>query len=79
MYLGVTWLSEICTTDRTSLVYGIGDDNVELSNKNTVTKPAQNKSNTRSWVLWNKLLKLFTVPNELTLKEPLGDWYKNHS
>ena len=29
MYLGVTWLSEICTIDGTSLVNGIGDDDVE--------------------------------------------------
>ena len=67
-------MREICTIDGTSLGNGIGDDNVELPHKNTVTKPAQNKTNTRSWLLWDRLLKTFTKPNESTLKEPLGDW-----
>ena len=79
MYLGVTWLSEICTIDGTSLVEGIGDDVVELLHENTLTKPAQNKPNTRSWALWDRLLKTFTIPNESTLKESLGDWHQNHS
>ena len=79
MYLGVTWLSEICTIDGTSLVDWIGDDNVELPHENMVTKPAQNKPNTRSWALWDRLLKTFIVLNESTLKEPLGDWYRKHS
>ena len=30
MYLGVTWLSEICTIDSTSLVNDIGDDDIDL-------------------------------------------------
>ena len=29
--------------------------------------------------IMGKNAKTFTVPNELTLKEPLWDWYKNHS
>ena len=73
MYLGVTWLSEICTIDGTSLLDGIGDDNLELPHEKTVTKPAQNKTNTRSWALWDRLLKPFTISNESTLKESLGD------
>ena len=79
MYLGVTWLSEICTIDGTSLVEGIGDDNIELPHENTLPKPAQVKPNTRSWALWDRLLQSFTQPNKSKLKEPLGDWYRNHS
>ena len=79
MYLGVTWLSEICTVDGTSLVEGIGDNAVELPHENTVPKPAQVKPNTRSWALWDRLLQSFTQPNKSKLKEPLGDWYRNHS
>ena len=79
MYLGVTWLSEICTIGGTSLVEEIGDDDVERPHENTLTKPAQAKPNTRSWALWDRLLKTFTQPNKSKLKEPLGDWYRNHS
>ena len=47
MYLGVAWLSDICSMDGTLLVDGIWDDAVDLSHENMVIKPAQNKPNTQ--------------------------------
>ena len=72
MYLGVTWLSEICTIDCTLLVEGIGDDDVELPHENTLPKPAQVKPNTRSWALWDRLLQSFTKPKQINTERTTG-------
>ena len=84
MYLGVNYISEMCTTDGTSFVPGIleGDDDCQLNYQTTLTKPYQEKPSDHSWMLWRRILKMLT-PNPKTitnkLKQRLGKWIDTHS
>ena len=62
MYLGVTWVNEICTTDVSSFVLGIlqGKER-QLNYKITLTTPHQVKPGNHSWMLWRRILKLLTT------------------
>ena len=52
MYLGVQYISEICTIDETGFVPGIfEEDNCQLNYQPTLTKPQQEKSGEHSWML----------------------------
>ena len=74
MYLGLQYVSAICTTHRTSFVPGIleGDD-CQLNYQTTLTKPHQEKPGEHSWMLWRRILKMLTpssktATNKLTKK-----------
>ena len=61
MYLGVNWVSEICTTYRAIFVPGILESNECQLNYQTIpTKPHQVKPGGHSWKLWKRILKLLT-------------------
>ena len=52
MYLGVQYVSEISTIDRTCFVPGILDGEIyRLNYRTTLTKPHQEKSGKHSWFL----------------------------
>ena len=80
MYLGVTWVSEICTTDSLSFVPGIlHGKECQLNYKTTLTTPHQVKPGNHSWMLWRRILKLLTTaPTSQTkqnrLQKNLGMW-----
>ena len=86
MYLGVTWVSEICTTDGLSFVSGIlHGDECQLNYKTTLTTPHQVKPSKHSCFLWRRILKLLTTaPTSQTttknrLQQNLGKWKNTHS
>ena len=84
MYLGVNYVSEICTTDGTSFVPGIleGDENYQLNYQTTLTKPNQEKPGEHSWMLWRRILKILTsAPTTKTkkLKQRIGKLTNTHS
>ena len=71
IYLGVNYISEICTVDGTGFVPGIleGDES-QLNYQTTLTKPYQEKPGDNSWMLWRRILKMLTptpktTPNKL--------------
>ena len=75
MYLGVNYVSEICTTDEASFVPGIleGDD-CQLNYQTTLTKPNQEKPGEHSWMLWRRILKMPTsAPTSKTNKLKLSE------
>ena len=85
MCSGVTWVSEICTTDGASFVPGILEGNeCQLNYKTTLTKPHQVKPGPHSWKLWKRILKLLTTaPTSQTttnrLQQKLGKRRTTHS
>ena len=83
MYLGVNWVSEICTTDGASFVSGILEgDECQLSYQTTLTKPYQEKPGEHSWLLWKRILEMLTsAPMTKTnkLQQKLGKWINTHS
>ena len=85
MYLGVTWVSKICTTDGASFVPGVLEGNeCQLNSKTTLTPPHQVKPGSHSWKLWRRILKLLTTaPTAKTttnrLQQKLGMWKITHS
>ena len=85
MYLGVTWVSEICTTDGSSFVSGILHGNeCQLNYKTTLTTPHHVKPSKHSWFLWRRILRLLTTaPTAKTtknrLQQKLGKWKDTHS
>ena len=85
MYLGVTWVSEICTTDGASFVSGILHDECQLNYKTPLTTPHQVTPGERSWFMWRRILKLLTIaPTEKNttknrLQQQLGEWRDTHS
>ena len=51
MYLGVNYVSEICTTDGTSFVPGVLEgDKCQLNYQTTLTKPNQERPGEYSWI-----------------------------
>lgn len=65
MYLGVEYVSEICTVDRTGFVPGIleGDD-CQFNYQIAFTKPYQDQLEEHSWMIWIRILKISTpMPN----------------
>ena len=85
MYLGVTWVSEICTTDGASFVSGILHDECQLNYKTTLTTPHQVKPGKHSWFLWRRILKLLTTTQisqtttKNRLQQNLGVWKDTQS
>ena len=80
MYIGATYISELCSPDGTSLVPGILDGNTQyLSYRTTLSQPKQKRPGSTTWrKLWRKLLVSFTA-GERFLRDDLGDWTENHS
>ena len=88
LYLGVTYLSEICNIKGTHLVDGINDGDTT----NLLCTPLQDKiyqpyPSTKSWALWDLLLQYVTEDanpitedaNSTKLITPLGSFTKDHS
>ena len=67
MYLGVEYVSEVCTVDGTGFVPDIleGDD-CQLNYQTTLTKPYQEKPGEHSWMLWRRILKMLTPTPKTT-------------
>ena len=83
MYLGVQYVSEICTVDETGFVPGIleGKD-CQLNYQTALTKPYQEKPGEHSWMLWRRIPKTPTpTPKTKTnkLQQKLGKWIGTHS
>ena len=85
MYLGVTCVSEICTTDGSSFAQGVLEENdCQLNYKTTLTTPHQVKPGPHSWKLCRQILKLLTTaPTSRTttnrLHQKSGMWKSTHS
>ena len=83
MYLGVNYVSEICTIDGASFVPGILEcDDYQLNYQTTITKPNQEKLGDHSWMLWRRILKMLTSAQTTktnNLKQRLGKWTDTHS
>ena len=83
MFLGVHYVSEICTVDGTSFTPGILEGDVsQLSYQTTLTKPHQERPGGCSWRLWKRMLKIFTLSPKTTtnkLTKRLGRWINTHS
>ena len=80
MYLGVTYLSEICTPDGLSISPGILNRTRDIDKyKTKLTRPYQMKPNTRSWDLWDQIILPKTRANNKTLIQPLQQWTTHHS
>ena len=81
LYLGVTYLSEICNIKGTYLVDGINDGDIT----NLFCTPLQDKiyqpyPSTKSWTLWDVLLQFVTdTTDPIKLINPLGNFTKDHS
>ena len=80
MYLGFTYINELCHP------HGRGLHPTILSRardagqyQTTLSRPHQPKPNTRSWLLWERVLRLITQAGNKTLKHPLGPWTRHHS
>ena len=80
MYLGFTYVSEICTVDGRKVAKGVlrrekdGDEYVT-----TLTRPHQKKPNSASWKFWEKLITALTEADNKTLRTRLGRWTEYHS
>ena len=82
MYLGITWLSEICTLNGKCIQPHILQhkrDETEYTPKKD--KPYQPKSNTQSWKILKRLISEITETNNRTLtsKHKLHHWRKHQS
>jgi hypothetical protein len=79
MYLGIMYISKICTIAGTSLHPGIqnGTHDTTLYHT-TLTKPNQTRPNSGSWKLWKDAIETFTHDG-ITLITPLGEFTHNHS
>ena len=81
LYLGVTYLSEICNVKGTHLVEGIGDGDTS----NLICTPLQKKMyqplpKTKTWAIWDMLSQYVTGPTEPNkLISLLGDFTKDFS
>ena len=80
MYLGFTYLSELCNLNSRSIHTSIlswprnaGPYRTSLS------RPNQPNPNTWSWLLWEHILQLVTWSDGKTLKTSLGPWTGHHS
>jgi len=70
MYLGVTYLSEMCTVDGQYIADGVLKRERDAGEHvTTLTRPHQQKPNTRSWTIWNRLISTYR----------LGRWNEHHS
>ena len=70
MYLGVQYVSQICTVDGTHFVSGILDGkDSRLCYRTKLTKPEQVKPGKYSWKIWKRILKLLTVSPKKTTNE----------
>jgi hypothetical protein len=79
LYLGVMFISEICTIAGTSFRPGIEDGTYdEDAYRTTLTKPNQIKPNISSWNLWRDALQTLTTDGT-TLINALGSWTLDHS
>ena len=86
MFLGVQFLSEICTVNGDAFAPGImdgkmKDDDIDnLIYRTKLSTPIQPKPNTYSWKKWSKLLSTLTTRSSTTrLQQKLGKWYQSHS
>jgi hypothetical protein len=79
MFLGVTYLSEICNVAGDTLQRGILTGNIVNTIYNTtLNKAKQKKPNNRSWLMWKRVIDTFTMENN-KLIETLGAWTTKHS
>ena len=80
MYLGLTFISELCYPNgkclHPSILSRIWDAGQYCT---TLSRPNQPKPNTRSWVIWERVLSLITRSDKRTLRQPLGPWNDSHS
>ena len=80
MYLGVKYLSEICTPDGKSISPGVLNRTRDIDKYKThLTRPNQPKPNSRSWDLWDRIILPKTHANNKTLIHPLQKWTNHHS
>ena len=79
MYLGNTYLSEICHPKGKTISRDILHRKPSKHYQTTLSLPHQPRPNTRSWILWEKLLSTFTKSDNITLLHPLGAWSSTHS
>ena len=83
MFLGVHYVSKICTVNGTSFVWGILEgDYSQLNYQTTLTKLHQKKPEDHSWMLWKKIPKTLTPSPKTTtnkLTKRLGKWINTHS
>jgi hypothetical protein len=84
MYIGVMYLSKICTISGKYIRKGIYNNTHKIEEcKITMSKPKQNRPNNCSWRLWRRVLKTFTINtitgNSRKLTTSLASWTENHS
>ena len=80
MYLGFTYISELCNPNGKSLHPTILSQTRDAGQyRTTLSCPHQPKPNTRSWVLWEQALHIITQSDNKTLKDSLGPWTNHHS
>ena len=82
MYLGVMWVSELCTADGKRIRIHISKDQKhEEEHAPTLTKPYQLNPNTASRKILDRVVQSITKSNEFTIRDEysLGTWTENHS
>ena len=82
IYLGIMWLSKICTIDRKKIrSHTSKHQKNEQEYKPTLSRSYQPKPNTLSWRNLDRVICSLTHDDDITLLEliQLGDWTKNHS
>ena len=79
MYLGNTYLSEICHPKGKTSSRDILHQHHSKHYQTQLTLPDQPRPNSQSWILWETLLSTFTKSDDITLLQPLGPWSPSHS
>mmetsp|Transcript_22813 Transcript_22813/g.50924 ORF Transcript_22813/g.50924 Transcript_22813/m.50924 type:complete len:438 (-) Transcript_22813:647-1960(-) len=80
MYLGFTYISELCNPHGRSCHPTILSRTQDAGQyRTTLSSPHQPKPNTCSWILWECVFHLITQSDNKTLKYPLGPWTNHHS
>ena len=78
LYLGVTTIADICTSNRRSICEWALNGN-DTPRTSRFTFPNQTKPATTVWNTWQRLLHLgFCDGTKSTLTHPLGKWYRGH-
>ena len=80
MYLGFTYISELCNPNGRGLHPTILFRKQDAGQyRTTLSRPHQPKPNTQSWILWERVIHLIMQADNKTLKHPLGPWTGHHS
>ncbi|KAL7574197.1 hypothetical protein ACA910_014872 [Epithemia clementina (nom. ined.)] len=79
LYLGVRLLSDITTSDGTAIYSNFYYGTPHPHHHPKELQAYQSRPHAPAWRLWRAALSLFTCPNSLQLRRPLGRWLHSGS